>query len=128
MNGQVREFLTKVEAIGWRFDGYLGSDHVRVVHDDGHRATLPATPSEYRSLLNSLATLERLCGQKLPRVNHRRSRKPTRTAADPEVEASRRRHADESEQKQAAKAKRDAEIRATEASERRRREIEELMR
>lgn len=67
--------------------------------------------------------------------SNRRSRKSMRIQADPQVEASRRKHAQTWEERQAEQAARlaaerirAAEIEAIKASERRRREIEELMR
>ena len=67
--------------------------------------------------------------------SNRRSRKPTGYVADPAIEASRRRHAetfeakaDERDAAKQAEMRRRADAERTAAAERRRREIEELMR
>lgn len=131
----MRDLIAKVAAIGWKPEGYDGNGHIVMAHEDGHRTSIPATPSEWRSTTNALAMLERIGGQKLPRPNHRKSRKSMRTETPAEVEASRRRHAQtwdekcaERDRERAAEQARRAEIEAIKAAERRRREIEDLMR
>jgi hypothetical protein len=60
--------------------------------------------------------------------SNRRSRKNFANVSDPSIEAARRRHREQFETERAAEAARRRDIEATAASERRRREIEELMR
>lgn len=134
MNGQAREIVVIAKALGFRFDGYDGSGHVVLSLPDGRRTSIPATPSEYRGRKNSILTLERMCGRKLPRPNHRRSRK-TFDQADPEVEASRRRYAATqealNEERALAREAEEQRIRSAQkaaADDRHRREIEALMR
>lgn len=144
MGGQVvspdtRDLVARVEAIGWKFVGYDGSSHVVLANTNGARTSIPATPSDYRSLTNCLAMLERLAGRKLPRPKHRKSRKAARVEVDAEVEAARRKHAEAHAERleaahaaraaaREAEARRAADARATADADRRRREIEELMR
>lgn len=135
MSSMADQVEAAAKALGFKFAGYDGSGHVTWVHPNGARYSTPATPSEYRGVRNSIAALERLSGCKLARPNHRRSRKSFAIQADPEVEASRRRHAetfaDKADERDAAKEAeraRIADAQRTAAAERRRREIEELMR
>lgn len=135
VNRQAREIVDLAHALGFTFEGYDGSGHVVLSLSDGTRTSIPATPSEYRGRKNSIAALERLSGRKLPRAKHRRSRKSFAVTADPEVEASRRRHAetfaekaDEREAARAAEQQRIVAAQQAAADERRRREIEDLMR
>ena len=79
MNRIARETVALAETLGFTFDGYDGRGHVVLALPDGTRTSIPATPSEYRSQRNQIATLERLSGRKLPRHNHRRSRKASET-------------------------------------------------
>ena len=123
MNSQSREVVALAERLGFTFDGYDGSGHLVLSLPDGTRTSIPATPGEYRGRKNAIATLERLSGRKLPRANHRRSRK-TFAEDTAEVEASRRRHETAFQQE----LERRAAVKRAADSDRRRREIEELMR
>lgn len=129
MSSSLRDEVERAAtALGFKFAGYDGSGHVVWAHPNGARYSTPASPGEYRGVRNAVAALERLSGNKLPRVNHRRGRKPSGPAVDPEVEASRRRHAETFDAKVAERdAQRVAAERAANAD-RRRREIEDLMR
>lgn len=62
--------------LGFVVDGKRdGSDHYVARHPNGAIARFPSTPGEYRGFRNMIAELERKSGQKLPRANHRKSRK-----------------------------------------------------
>lgn len=134
MNSQAREVVAIAESLGFTFDGYDGSGHVVLSLPDGQRISIPATPSEYRGRKNAIAQLERMSGRKIPRPNHRRGRMKRETE-DPQIEASRRRHsdafqakADERDAARLAELARQESARRAAAADRRRREIEELMR
>jgi hypothetical protein len=134
MKRTLREFVTRIECIGWSFDCYLPNGHVRLRHHNGQTFIIAATPSSPRTRLNETAALERLAGQRLPKVAHRRGRGSKRPGEDPQVVASRRRHREqweaEAEAREAAR-QREAERRSSAArsaaDDRRRRQIEELM-
>lgn len=135
MNSQAREIVALAEQLGFTFDGYDGSGHVILSLPDGQRTSIPATLSEYRGRRNAVAALERLSGRKLPRANHRRSRRSFADKPDPAIEASRRRHAEsfqvKADERDAAKQEeQQRRVRAelTAEAERRRRDIESLMR
>lgn len=135
MSSMAAKVESAAKELGFRFAGYDGSGHIVWQHPNGARYSTPATPSEYRGVANSIAALERLSGRKIDRPNHRRSRKNFAITTDAEVEASRRRHAetfaakaDERDAAKSAELARLADAKRTEAAERRRREIEELMR
>ena len=121
--------------LGYKFAGYDGSGHIVWAHPNGARYSTAATPSEWRGVRNAIAALERLSGRKIARPNHRRGRKSPAVQPDPEVEASRRRHAETFEAKAAerdrikeAEALRLADAQRTAAAERRRQDLEALMR
>ena len=118
---------TAARALGFTFLGYDGRGHLVWEHPRG-RVSTPATPSEWRGAKNAIAQLERAAGTKLPRPNHRRGRKPAAPAVDPQVEASRRKHAETYDEKCAERERQKAQAAAAAAADRRRREIEELMR
>lgn len=68
MSGYLREFLADAKKLGFVPDGTNGNGHVRLVnHDTGARYNAPSTPSDWRSVRNAIATLERISGRKLPR-------------------------------------------------------------
>ena len=115
------------KALGFTFTGHDGRGHCVWEHPKG-LVRLPATPSEWRGVKNAVAQMERIAGTKLARPNHRRGRKSTAPTTDPQVEASRRKHAETYEEKRAEQEQREAQARAFAAAERRRREIEDLMR
>jgi len=132
MTHRLREFLRRVEAIGWTYMGQTPGGHIQLQHATGVIYVAPKTPSDYRDEKNTLAALERLGGQRLPRVKHRRGRQ--RKQVDLQLEAARRRHRQAFEADQERRqAERDAAERIQRAAvraaadDRRRREIEELM-
>lgn len=128
MNSISKKILRAAEQLGFELTGeQTGSGHLVLTHPNGARCIIPATPSDWRGARNAIATLERMAGKKLPRVNHHRGRKSAKVV-DPQVEAARRRHAAEYQARLEGEQRRQTEIQATEAAERRRREIEELMR
>lgn len=67
MHKVVREVVEKARRIGWKYQGVNGEGHPVLVHENGERQTLPATPSDYRGLTNAVLALERKAGRKLPR-------------------------------------------------------------
>ena len=76
MHKDVKQLVAKAETIGWTCDGVLdGRGHYTLVHENGTRYPIAATPSDPRSGLNALANLERLAGQKTARIIRNRSRK-----------------------------------------------------
>lgn len=76
MNRHAKEVVAiATTQLGFTFEGYDGNGHVVLSLPDGRRTSIPATPSEYRSTRNQLASLERMSGRKLPRVKAGRSRK-----------------------------------------------------
>lgn len=75
MNSEARDLIALAEKLGFTFDCILGSGHVRLVHPNGP-VTIPATASDWRARKNSIAQMERVAGQRLPRAKTGRSRKP----------------------------------------------------
>lgn len=75
MNEHTRRLYAIAEELGFTFERRNGNGHLVFHHPNGSSVTMPATPSDYRGLLNSQLQLERAAGRKLPRVNKRRSRK-----------------------------------------------------
>lgn len=76
MSGYSKADLVEVaEALGFTYDGLDGRGHLRFRHSNGQVTSLASTPSEYRGFRNAQLLLERISGQKLPRVRKRRSHK-----------------------------------------------------
>ena len=76
MHKTIKELVAKAETIGWTDTGTKdGRGHHVLVHENGSRLAIPSTPSDHRSVPNTLAQLERLAGRKIARPNMRRSRK-----------------------------------------------------
>lgn len=78
MNSELRQFLSRAKRLGFEWVGTDGQGHPRLHNAAiGVSYSVPGTPSDYRSLRNSLADLERLSGRKLPRANaaHYRGRR-----------------------------------------------------
>lgn len=123
----MRGLLRKIEPLGWEFDGYEGSGHIRLHHPQtGHRYTCAATPSDYRGERNMLAALERLAGRRLARPNAGKYRhKP---GEEPQRRQPKGLSQTEIDERRAGKWRRDreAERRLIEA-ERHRKDIEALM-
>ena len=68
--GWLRQFCTKVSALGFEFDGYCGSGHPRFRNAELDLVvTTPLTPSDWRAQRNAIAYMERATGRKLPRPN-----------------------------------------------------------
>ncbi len=74
MNHDLREFCRAVAPLGWSLGKPTENGHQRLVHRNGAEYVMASTPSDHRSRKNALAALERLCGQKLARPNHRKGR------------------------------------------------------
>jgi hypothetical protein len=76
----LREMLDQAEKLGFTPVGRAGNGHVRLRNaDTGDRYSAAFSPSDRRSLRNTIAQLERLSGRKLPRDNsgkHRHRRQP----------------------------------------------------
>lgn len=85
MHKSVRELVAKAETIGWSCDGVLdGHGHYTLVHENGARFPIAATPSDVRSDKNAIASLERIAGRKTKRIVRNRSHKKVeRTDFDP---------------------------------------------
>lgn len=90
----LRGFLAKTEQLGFHFDGFTGSGHVKLRnHDKGLSYITPASPSDMRYQRNALNDMERMSGRKLPRANAAKYKtvkvEVTRMAkSDSEVQAS----------------------------------------
>ena len=90
----LRDFLKDAEQLGFEFDGYNGGGHVRLRNPDtGHTYAAAFTPSDHRSRRNSIAGLQRLSGQRLPRQKtgkhrHRRQVRLDTTLSVAEKQAS----------------------------------------
>lgn len=120
---------------GWEWIGYTRSGHVELrwpaTDTRIHCATTPSDSNSWKQLAR---TIKRVSGvETWEKGNHRRSRKPRR-GPDPEVEASRRRHAAmlarrEQQQREAREAERRQWLgaRVAEVQEQHRLEIESLM-
>lgn len=70
VNADMRDFISSAERLGWTYVGLDGRGHPRFHNDTtGESYSAPSTPSDWRSMRNCLANLERLSGRKLPRPN-----------------------------------------------------------
>ena len=71
---EAREIIVLAREIGWTHQGFSGSGHPVLVHENGARVTIAATPSDRRNRANALAALERLAGRKFEfRQNKKRA-------------------------------------------------------
>jgi hypothetical protein len=70
---EARELILIAKELGWHPAGYSGTGHPRLIHENGAKITIAATPGDRRNRANSLAMLERLSGRKLDRQNRRAS-------------------------------------------------------
>lgn len=75
MHPHAREMVEVAQRLGFTLTGTDGRGHLALVHTNGETVHIPSTPSEYRGRKNTIAQLERVSGQRLPRANHRRSHK-----------------------------------------------------
>jgi predicted RNA binding protein YcfA (HicA-like mRNA interferase family) len=62
---EAREIVKLARQLGWTCVGTTGSNHLLLVHENGSRYILAATPSSHRNRANSLNMLEKLAGCKL---------------------------------------------------------------
>lgn len=90
MNSELRQFLSSAEQLGYTFVGLNGGGHP-ILHNEttGVSYCVPSTPSDWRSMQNCMADIERLAGRKLPRPNaghyrHRRQRQLDTRLSDAE--------------------------------------------
>jgi hypothetical protein len=67
--GWLRQFCTKVQPLGFEFDGYNGTGHPVFRNAAGETCTTSLTPSDWRGELNAIAAMERMSGRKLRRDN-----------------------------------------------------------
>lgn len=71
--GVVRELELMAEQLGFVFDGYTGSGHIKFRHSCSQRLFVASgSPSCHRSSLNSVKEMERISGVKLPRHGQKR--------------------------------------------------------
>ncbi len=70
---EAREIIIAARQIGWSHVGFSGSGHPRLVHENGARYTIAATPSDRRNRANALAMLEKLAGVRLENRRKRAS-------------------------------------------------------
>lgn len=57
---EAREIIKAARKLGWVHVGYTGHGHPLLVHENGSRYTIAATPSSHRNRANSMAMLTRL--------------------------------------------------------------------
>lgn len=76
----IAELVDWARPLGWRFTGYAKSGHVILEHDNGKRYHVASTPSEYRTVANIKAELERQAGRKVSRPKAGKYRKGGRQA------------------------------------------------
>lgn len=57
---EAREIVKLARDLGWSLVGYTGSNHLLLVHENGSRYILAATPSSHRNKANAMAMLTRL--------------------------------------------------------------------
>lgn len=100
MRPEVKEIIDWAVAHGWTYEGKPGGHH-KIRWTDGTLYSLPSTPSEYRSLKNAKAELERITGAKFPRqkagkLRHLGRRRPRFDMAAALEERDERRAAEES--------------------------------
>lgn len=129
MNSLLKEIITKAETIGWTYEGTNARGHSVLVHKSGARYTTASTPSDRRGVLNTLSDLERIGGQKLEKINHRRSRKtPDNKEEEGWLAASRRRSREKQMRDEEIRMRRARAIAAAEDSVQREKSISNLMR
>lgn len=80
----LRDFSVKAAMLGFEFSGYTGTNHPKYHNSDIDATVVTSlTPSDHRSMTNSLAKMERLSGRKLPRgKSGHHSFKPVKKALD----------------------------------------------
>lgn len=128
-----RRLLEIADQLGFTYLGKDGQGHHSLVHENGTRYAIAATPSDYRGVKNTIADLERISGQKIDRPNARRSRKGDQSSGFSMAKAKREAEQRAQAAREAARIKAAADRAAREraeaaaAAERRRREIEDLM-
>jgi hypothetical protein len=79
MSGYLHDLLDQAGQLGFVLVGRAGNGHVRLRNTNGALYTAASSPSDSRSLRNTIAHLERLSGRKLPRDNsgkHHHRRQP----------------------------------------------------
>lgn len=135
----MREFLAAAGVLGFRFAGFTGGGHMRLVHPDAGVYVTSATPSDYRGVRNAMSDMERMSGVRLTRPNaahlrfkpidrvSQQIRERHRAAARRAERLERARAAAES-RAAAAEAHRTATAAAITIADQHRREIEALMR
>jgi len=133
------EYVRKIVCDEWEDLGVRGNDLGVLRHKPSGITVAYALHdggNEWNGPRNFAADVQKVCGCRLIEPRGRKtSRKSTAVIADPQVEASRRRHATEweaasqaRETERAAEASRRAAAERAESDERRRRDIESLMR
>lgn len=80
MNRDAKNVVELAKRLGFTYEGYAGSGHVILNHPKAGKVIIAGTGSEPRGYANTIARLERLSGQKLPRIVKNRSRKPRQTS------------------------------------------------
>jgi hypothetical protein len=94
MSSYLHDLLDQAGKLGFTPDGRDGRGHVRLRNaDTGDLYSVAFSPSDRRSLRNSISHLERLSGRKLPRDNsgkhqHRRQSQLDTTLSPAEQQAS----------------------------------------
>jgi hypothetical protein len=88
------KLLTQAGQLGFQLDGRTRNGHPRLRNGAGAVVVLSGTSSDWRASRNSLARMERIAGQKLPRDNsgkrrHRRQPQLQLEQSPAEVERSR---------------------------------------
>ena len=131
---EIRSFAAELDRGGWIYDGVDTKGHTIWSHPQASGPyKLPSTPSHF-SVRRARRDVLRLLGRK-PEGKRKGGPRKSPTAPDAQVEAARARHADayaktlaRREQQRQAEASRQRSADRAAADERRRREIEDLMR
>lgn len=69
---EAREIILMARTIGWREAGFSGSGHPVLVHENGARVSIAATPGDRRNRANALSMLEKLAGRRIEPNSPRR--------------------------------------------------------
>ena len=70
---EAREIIALARTIGWREGGFSGSGHPVLIHENGSKVSIAATPGDRRNRANAIAMLEKLAGRKLETNSRRRA-------------------------------------------------------
>lgn len=80
LTSETQEIVKISEQLGFTGWEHTKGGHIALTHPNGQKVIIPATGSDWRGKKNAIAKMEQVSGQKLPKHNHRKSRKNVKMA------------------------------------------------